>query len=303
MREARHDDELIATVGARDGANGAGRNATTSRANGSEPGGGGQGVGGDGTGQVAAATLPERRLLRDEVWLVLLLTFLASALWALLDVASRPSLAGTSSVLLDTGEGTTADLAARLLRNGLAFVPVLLVVHLLRRGGETAGHIGLSLRPAALLRRDLRDGTALFALVGSVGLALYLAAVAAGVNRDVLVVDGAGAWWAAPMWLISSLRFAVTEEVIVVGYLLRRLGQLGWAPNRALVGSALLRGTYHLDQGLGGFAGNLAMGLLFGRIYQRTGRVVPLMVAHFLIDAVAGIGFLALRNRVGWLPS
>jgi membrane protease YdiL (CAAX protease family) len=258
-------------------------------------------AGGTGTGEVA--TLPERRLLRDEVWLVLGLTFLASALWALFDIAARPSLAGTSSVLLDTGEGTTADLAARLLRNALAFVPVLLVVHLLHRAGETASHIGLSLRPPALLRRDVRHGVALAALVGSVGLILYLAAVGAGINRNVLVIDGAGTWWAAPMWLVSSLRFAVTEEVIVVGYLLRRLAQLNWAPNRALLASALLRGTYHLDQGLGGFAGNLAMGLLFGRIYQRTGRVVPLVVAHFLIDAVAGIGFLALRNRVGWLPS
>src|SRR6266536_394649 len=79
------------------------------------------------------------------------------------------------------------------------------------------------------------------------------------------------------------------------------LGDPGSAA-RALGASALLRGAYHLYQGYGGFAGNLVLGLLFGRVYQRRGRTTPLVVAHFLIDSAAGLGYLALRGKVSWLP-
>ena len=34
--------------------------------------------------------------------------------------------------------------------------------------------------------------------------------------------------------------------------------------------SAVLRGSYHLYQGFGGFVGNIVMGLVFGRVWQRT---------------------------------
>jgi membrane protease YdiL (CAAX protease family) len=95
---------------------------------------------------------------------------------------------------------------------------------------------------------------------------------------------------------------AVLEEVLVAGYLLLRLRQLGWGDGRALALSALLRGSYHLYQGFGGFLGNLALGLLFGRLYQRWGRVGPLVVAHTLIDTVAFVGYAVLAGHVSWLP-
>lgn len=243
-----------------------------------------------------------RRVLCDEVWIVLALTFLASAVWAVVSVLERPQLAGTSAVLFEAA-GDDLALVREILAVVFALVPVLLVLHLVHRSGETAADLGLSLRPATQLRGDLGRGLVLFAVVGTIGLAWYALAVAAGFNRDVVVIAGDGPWWTVPMWLVSSLRFAVSEEVIVAAYLLHRLDQLGWSPNRALGASALLRGTYHLYQGWGGFTGNLAMGVLFGRVYQRRGRAVPLVVAHFLIDAVAGLGYLALRDRVGWLAS
>jgi membrane protease YdiL (CAAX protease family) len=257
-------------------------------------------VAGPGAGASTPDGLPSRRLLRDEVWIVLALTFLASAVFAALDLLSQPTLEGTSTVLLEVPEDNLA-LVRELVQTAFAVVPILLVVYLLHRSGETAADIGLAVRPRDRLRRDVLHGLGLFALVGAVGLAWYAAAVGLGVNRNVVVISGEGPWWTVPIWLVNSLRFAVTEEVIVVGYLLRRLDQLGWSPNRALATSALLRGSYHLYQGWGGFFGNLAMGVLFGRIYQRTSKTVPLIVAHFLIDATAGLGYLALRDHVGWL--
>jgi membrane protease YdiL (CAAX protease family) len=65
----------------------------------------------------------------------------------------------------------------------------------------------------------------------------------------------------------------------------------------------VLRGCYHLYQGLGGAVGNLAMGLLFGWLYHRWGRVTPLVLAHTLIDVGAFLGYLLLVGRVGWVPS
>src|SRR6266542_1919166 len=102
--------------------------------------------------------------------------------------------------------------------------------------------------------------------------------------------------------LLGAARSGLLEEVIICGYLLRRLDQLGWSKGRALWASALLRGAYHLYQGYGGFVGNVVLGLLFGRVYQRRGRTTPLVIAHFLIDAGAGLGYLALRGKVSWLP-
>lgn len=245
---------------------------------------------------------PARRLLRDEVWIVLALTFLASAVWSVLDLVERPTLEGTSTVLFEAPADRLA-LVREMLHFVFALVPVLLVVHLLHRSGERAADIGLTVRPADRLRRDLLRALGLFAVVGAVGLAWYAVAVAAGFNRNVVVIASGGPWWTVPAWLANALQFALTEEVIVAGFLLHRLDQLGWSRNRALAASAVLRGSYHLYQGWGGFAGNLAMGVLFGRIYQRTGRTVPLVAAHFLLDAVAGLGYLALRDRVGWLEA
>jgi len=64
----------------------------------------------------------------------------------------------------------------------------------------------------------------------------------------------------------------------------------------------LLRGTYHLYQGFGGFVGNLVMGLIFGWLFLRWKRTAPMVIAHFLIDAVAFVGYVYLQGHVSWLP-
>jgi membrane protease YdiL (CAAX protease family) len=38
------------------------------------------------------------------------------------------------------------------------------------------------------------------------------------------------------------------------------------------------------------------MGLVFGYLYQKWGRVMPLVVAHFLLDAVVFIGYAAFKG-------
>ena len=94
-------------------------------------------------------------------------------------------------------------------------------------------------------------------------------------------------WWTVPVLVLSAIRHGIVEEVIVVGYLLDRLGKLGWSTPAAIAASALLRGSYHLYQGFGPFIGNAVMGVVFALVYTRTKRVMPLVIAHAILDTVA----------------
>ncbi len=67
-------------------------------------------------------------------------------------------------------------------------------------------------------------------------------------------------WWAVPVLLLSAVKNAVFEEVIEVGYLLERLEERGWAWKWQTLASAVLRGAYHLYQGIGPFSATLSWG-------------------------------------------
>ena len=127
------------------------------------------------------------------------------------------------------------------------------------------------------------------------------AAHRAGVNASLDVVSFPDVWYRVPYLLMSAFQNGLAEEIVVVGYMLTRLRQLGWTNQRALLASALLRGSYHLYQGFGGFAGNFVMGLIFGWWFQRTRRVLPLVVAHFLLDAFSFVGYVYLSAHVSWI--
>ncbi len=81
------------------------------------------------------------------------------------------------------------------------------------------------------------------------------------------------------------------EEVIVIGYLYERLGGLGWGRWQVILSTAVLRGSYHLYQGFGAFVGNAVMGVVFGWIYTKWGRLLPLVITHCLLDAVVFVGY------------
>jgi membrane protease YdiL (CAAX protease family) len=245
------------------------------------------------------------RVVRAEIFVVFAVSLGASALQALVYLigaltASR-ALRGQHAVLV----GSLApgrpwlDLAFQVVGIAITLAPVALVAYLLARSGESFHTIGADLRSPL---SDLRRGVALAAVIGGTGLAFYLAAYHAGVNLNVVPGSLPDVWWRVPILLAAAAQNGVLEEVLVSGYLLHRLAGLGWSPWRSVAVAAVLRGSYHLYQGFGGFVGNLAMGLLFGRLYQRWGRVMPLVVAHTLIDAVAFVGYALLHGHVTWLP-
>jgi membrane protease YdiL (CAAX protease family) len=233
----------------------------------------------------------DRRILVEEIIVVLSLSVLRPVAFAILSLTEAP-IAGVVVAAADQ----SSEVARQLLGIVFALAPVLLVVHLLRRSGEGVEIIGLSAdRPG----QDLTRGAALFAVVGLAGIGVYLGAVELGVNRFVVPTPPLGHWWTIPALVLGAVESGLLEEIVVLGYLVTRLRQLSWTPAQAIVASALLRGSYHLYQGWGGFVGNIAMGLLFGYLFLRWGRRTwPFVVAHALLDIGAGVGFILFRDRL-----
>ncbi len=232
---------------------------------------------------------PERRLLAEEVLVVLSLSLLASAVEAILSYLEAPVNRGIPVALFPN-----VELARQLAGIVFALAPVWLVVHLARRSGEGLKPFGLG---TATLAPDVAWG-ALGALgVAAVGLCIYLGAIALNVNRFVVPVPPLGHWWTVPVLALGALQSGLLEEVVAVGYLIRRLEQLRWPSAAAVGGSALLRGCYHLYQGWGGFAGNFVLGLAFGYAFTRWRRTWPLVTAHFVVDTLAGVGYIVFRGH------
>jgi membrane protease YdiL (CAAX protease family) len=246
-----------------------------------------------------------RRALVAEIWLVLGLSLGADAIYAVLSIWNSLSIGvplHAQSTVMNQSAGANSsvlNLTYSLVGIAVALVPVALVVYLLYRSGESASSIGLD---TARLRKEIVWGAALAAVVGGAGLGLYLAAFHLGLSVNVVPTNLPDVWWRIPVLVLAAVQNGVLEEVVVCGYLLHRLRQLQWGEGRSLVTSAVLRGSYHLYQGFGGFLGNAVMGLLFGRLFQRKGRLVRLVLAHSLIDTGAFVGYVLLKGHVSWLP-
>lgn len=172
-------------------------------------------------------------------------------------------------------------------------------LYLLWRAGIRLSRIGFDARRP---RKDLLWAVALAAGIGIPGLAFYFVAWRLGFNLAVQPSTLDDAWWRPIALTLSAFGNAFAEEVLLVGYLLTRLRQLGLSENTSLLISSLIRGAYHLYQGFGGFLGNVVMGLIYGRVWQRTERLWPLIVAHLLLDVIAFVGYAALREHISWLP-
>jgi membrane protease YdiL (CAAX protease family) len=245
-----------------------------------------------------------RRLVGLEVLVVLTVTLGLSAVrsgLALLDAVMQPVPLNEQQVALNApaAEVGLIDLALQLTRVLQLVGWGALGAYLLLRAGFAMRDVGLDRRRPG---RDALGSAGLAALIGVPGLGLYLFARAIGVSVTIAPTTLTDTWWRVPVLLMSAAANSWAEEVVMVAYLITRLRQLGWSENRSLLVQALLRGGYHLYQGLGGFVGNIVMGLVFGRVWQRTNRLWMLVGAHALIDVVAFLGYAALSGRVSWLP-
>lgn len=249
--------------------------------------------------------MPQRRTLLYETFLVLGVSLGASALRALLTMAdrlTRPEPLGQQTTRMNVSTAADRpwlDLAVQLSNIVLALIPALLAIYLLTRDTpDPLRRMGFDLRRPGF---DVGWGFGLAAIIGIPGLGLYLVAREYGVNTTVATVNLADVWWTIPVLVLASAKNALLEQIIMIGYLFTRWRQAGWNLWVIIVVSAVIRGTYHVYQGFGAFIGNVAMGLIIGVFYARTKRLMPAVIAHFLIDVVAFVGYAALVSRVGWL--
>lgn len=245
----------------------------------------------------------ERKVVWFEIGLVFAITLGMSGLRSLINLiddllAPTPLKDQTTSIVVPQAKASTLDLLAQLLSvvSGIAWGT--LGLYLLWRAG-----INLRQRIGAVPSwRDVLPGLGLAALIGIPGLGLYLLAQGVGANLTVAPSALDDTWWRVPVLILQAFENGFLEEFLVLGYLLTRLSQLGVSAPAMVAISAVLRGSYHLYQGFGGFVGNVAMGVVFAVAFLRWHRVWPMIIAHTTINIVAFVGYPLLHGKISWLP-
>lgn len=174
-----------------------------------------------------------------------------------------------------------------------AVVPLALL--LLARTGQGPAALGLT----TPRWRDLLPAIGIAAATYATVLVLsQLVAVLAAHHRQLFAQPPTGrvpAYYIVFGLAVSAVT-AVTEEVLVNGYLLTRLEQLGWSPARALLLSVVLRTSYHVYYGLG-FLLTIPFGYYAARSFQKHHRLTRPILAHFVYDAtIFTITVLAARH-------
>lgn len=245
-------------------------------------------------------TTESRRRIGAEIWIVLGLSLGKSAVYAIIAIVARLTAGtplGEQSTSLNVSQSSRPylDLTYQVVGIVFAVLPVALALYLLSTRGRSAVRaIGLD---GARPLRDVGWGFALAAAIGIPGLAFYLLGRAVGITVEIQAAALNAAWWTVPVLVLAALQNGLLEEVIAVGYLYERTHDLGWGRVKFVVASSLLRGSYHLYQGIGPFFGNVVMGVVFSWWYtSRWGRhrVMPLVIAHTLLDVVAFVGYAVL---------
>ncbi|MCL2652481.1 MAG: CPBP family intramembrane metalloprotease [Propionibacteriaceae bacterium] len=232
----------------------------------------------------------------------------ASAIWAVLSIVNSLTMGPPLNQQETTINQAVAadrpwlDLLYQLANIAIPLVPVLVAFYLLanvrRPDGAPFRIMGIKWANAP---RDAALGVALAAVIGIPGLGLYAIARAVGMNLNVVPTNLSAYWWTVPVLILLAAMNGILEETVMVGYLFTRWTQLAWGPWKVIVTSALIRGTYHLYQGFGGFIGNAIMGAVFGWVYMRTKRVLPLVIAHTILDIVSFVGYSLLKDVWPWL--
>ncbi len=227
---------------------------------------------------------------KQEILLVLFVSLGASAIYSTLSLIrkllSRQGLAGSTATINQPVVSIPwLDLIYQLVGIGLALVPVLLALYLLRQDQIKIGVIPTW--------ADFKIAILIAVGIGLPGLALYFTARQLGLVANVVPSSLGDYLWTIPLLLLSALRSGLQEEIIVVGFLMKKL-ELSY-PKVGMVAliliSAAIRASYHSYQGFSAVLGNFVMGVVFAYVFIRTSRVAPLIIAHTLMNSVVFVGY------------
>ncbi len=214
----------------------------------------------------------------------------ASAIYSIISLArkltSTQGLAGTVTTINQPLAKTPwLDLVSQLASISLALVPVLLALYFLRMDNIKIGLIPV--------KRDWLIGISLPLIIGIPGIALYAVALNLGLTSRIVPSSLGDYWWTPVVLVLAALRSGLQEEIIAVAFFAKKLKII--RPEITIISviilSSLFRASYHLYQGFSAFIGNFVMGLVFGYLFMRTGRVAPLVIAHTIMNTAVFIGF------------
>jgi membrane protease YdiL (CAAX protease family) len=225
-------------------------------------------------------------MLAWETWCVMFAFLLPSVMAAVVALAQHVNGVGSVTrfpVILQDNP------VANLIVGIFAYLPVAatvpLALHLLIRTGQTPRVIGL-VRPT--LRYDLWPALGIMGASFGSEIVLAIAVSPLLVHHSSLlgktVVGHVPAYYVI-FGIAISATTAVAEEVMMSGYFLTRLEQLGWSPRRAFLLSLTLRTSYHVYYGIG-FIFTVPFGYFVTRSFQKNRRLTRPIVAHFLFDAI-----------------
>jgi membrane protease YdiL (CAAX protease family) len=180
-----------------------------------------------------------------------------------------PGRPGVSLVLLIFGYVTTA-----------LVVPIALLQ--LARTGQSPSRLGLTRRGFGL---DLTGSIGL--LIAAFVLTGLLAIALSPLETHLKVAESNShvpAYYLVYAVLLSATT-AINEEVIVNGYFLTRLSQLGWTRWSAFALSFAVRESYHIYYGIA-FLMTMPVGYLLTRSFQKRGRLARPVLVHFGYDTI-----------------
>jgi membrane protease YdiL (CAAX protease family) len=248
--------------------------------------------------QPAAPSLErsQRRRLLVEVVIVLAifpLPYVLNAVAALIQAIVTGSESGRIPLPITGHLGLSFLVDLPLILEPLA--AAALVIYLLRISGEGGGRaIGLD---SSDPRKDLALWLPVFLLcflIPQLGVGFLLnAAHVAKVTPAAQHLPG----YFAILTIADSLQAGIVEEIVVLGFLVRRLEQLGLRPTAVVVLAVLVRISYHVYYGWGVLP-ILAWALMSVIVYRRYRRLWPFIVVHALWDAT--IAYLPdLRSVLG----
>lgn len=233
-----------------------------------------------------------------EITFILLASLGASAVYSIISLLqtllSPKGLAGSTQTI---SQQTTQDLVFetlyKVVGTAFALAPAALALYLIWAvGGRTLKDVGFDL---TRFGSDALKALGLAASIGIPGIGLYLTARAFGLAAMIQPSNYSPSVITVCLMILAAIKAGILEEVIMNAYLFDRLERIGFKTRNQLLISSAIRGSYHLYQGFAGFVGNFIMGLAFGWVYKKFGRVAPLVIAHSIMDTVVFVAYF-------WLP-
>ncbi len=169
---------------------------------------------------------------------------------------------------------------------GSIALPLLVATLFMRREGVRWRDLAVPVQhsPPAILAYAALALAAAVGMTMLVSLALEpLGLAGPDLTAFVLLIEGNLSMY---LWMLIPVCWgsaAIGEELLVRGFLQHRLTGLT-GRGAGVVLQALIFAAAHFYQGLSGVIMVFVIGLVFGLVYQRSRNLVPLFLAHGLID-------------------